>query len=64
MKTKHYFTGGKKTPGLLFQGEIMRCMRCGATQKSDPKVESGWTALEINGTKIIYICPKCFGNGK
>ena len=43
----------------LFQGEVMHCDKCGWKYKSDPKVESQWTVVEVDG-KLIYICPHCF----
>lgn len=59
MKKKTIFTGGKKTAGVLFQGEMMTCKMCGRQQKSDPKVESNWTALQFDSL-IVYLCPSCF----
>lgn len=59
MHKKTIHTGGKKTPGLLFQGEMMLCRICGKQQKSDPKIESNWTALQIDDV-VVYICPICF----
>jgi hypothetical protein len=50
-------------PKRLFQGELMTCANCGKTLKSDPHVESQWTAVEMDG-KVIYICPICFGNAQ
>lgn len=53
---------------LLFQGEMMTCKLCGKTQRSNPKVESGWTALQMgyeSGKQIIvYICPQCWAKGE
>jgi hypothetical protein len=49
-------TSGKKIPGLKFQGEMMTCVMCGKEEKSDPKVESGWTCVEVDG-KGYYVCP-------
>lgn len=45
-----------------FQGELMICVNCQRRQKSDPNVESGWTAISIDGTMLEYWCPKCFEN--
>jgi hypothetical protein len=45
----------------LFQGEIMKCAKCKRSQRSDPNVESNWTAIEMD-RKVIYLCPACFGN--
>jgi hypothetical protein len=50
-------TGGKKTAGLRFQGELMTCVMCGKTQQSDPAVESDWTFIEMEGTPGGYVCP-------
>lgn len=50
------YTGGQAVPGLRFQSETMTCLMCGKTQKSDPKVESGWTFLEADG-RGFYVCP-------
>lgn len=46
----------------LFTGELMTCRECGARKLSNPKIESGWTAIEIVDPprRIIYICPKCW----
>lgn len=50
------YTGGKKTPGLRFQGEMMQCIMCGKEEKSDPAVESDWTCVEA-GSAGYYVCP-------
>jgi hypothetical protein len=46
----------------LFQGEMMNCRVCGKRKRSDPRVESNWTALEIIDppVEIVYYCPKCW----
>lgn len=59
MKKKTIYTGGKPTPGLPFQGEIMTCESCRKTQKSNPGVESGWTSVDVDD-KRFYFCPACF----
>ncbi|MCA0453392.1 MAG: hypothetical protein LCI00_05415 [Chloroflexi bacterium] len=59
MKKKTVHTGGKKTVGLLFQGEMMTCVMCKKEQQSDPKVESNWTAIQAD-EQVFYICPTCF----
>jgi hypothetical protein len=46
--------------GMPFGGEMMVCKSCGKEQKSDPKVESGWTAIQADNEKPIYICPDCW----
>lgn len=61
IKLKRHNTGGKRVNGLPFMGEIMECAKCHKKKKSDPKVESGWTMIQMDETKT-YICPNCFGN--
>lgn len=34
----------------------MTCVLCGRAEKSDPAVQSNWTALEW-GDDVHYICP-------
>jgi len=48
-------------PVKLFQGETMVCYLCGKIVKSDPHIESGWTAIQLDQI-IHYICPECFAN--
>lgn len=60
--TKRY-TFGKKVADLPFMGETMVCESCYKRQKSDPNIESGWTAVTVEG-KRIYICPNCWGNAE
>jgi len=43
----------------VFQGERMTCVMCGRSRMSDPKVESGWTCIEID-KRLFYVCPVCF----
>lgn len=45
--------------GMIFGGEMMWCRECGKKKKSDPKIESGWTAIQVN-EKTFYICPECW----
>lgn len=52
-------TGGQAVPGLPFMGETMTCGMCGKVQQSDPKVESGWRALDVDG-KRYHVCPDHF----
>lgn len=59
MNKKTIHTGGKPTPGLPFQGEMMVCESCSKQQKSNPKVESGWTTIDLDD-KRFYFCPECF----
>lgn len=44
---------------MPFKGELMTCCVCGKQQRSDPKVQTQWRALEIDG-EIIYGCPDEF----
>lgn len=44
----------------LFRGEWMTCGSCNKKQKSDPTVESGWTAVYFDSGKPRYICPECW----
>jgi hypothetical protein len=41
---------------VLFQGEWMVCILCGRTQKSHPRIESDWTAIQLDDWHY-YICP-------
>lgn len=52
-------TGGRKVPGLPFMGETMTCTMCSKVQPSDPKIESQWRAVEVDGTRY-YACPDHF----
>ena len=54
-----YLTGGKKTPGLKFQGELMTCAICGKQEQSDPAVEKNWRYIEADG-KGGYVCTDHF----
>lgn len=40
----------------MFTGEPMTCCMCGKTQQSDPKIESNWTYIEVDGVGY-YVCP-------
>jgi hypothetical protein len=42
-----------------FTGEEMNCILCGKVEMSDPAVESGWRAIEIN-KRLKYCCPDHF----
>lgn len=44
----------------LFTTEMMTCEHCHWTYKADPKVESQWTVVEVDG-KLLYYCPSCWG---
>lgn len=44
---------------LPFMGEEMTCILCGKVETSDPAVESGWRAIELND-KLTYACPDHF----
>jgi len=48
---------------LLFQGEMMVCIGCDKRQKSDPAVESGWTAIQVENEAPQYVCPDCWQKG-
>jgi hypothetical protein len=41
---------------IPFMGETMKCVMCGRTEKSDPKVESNWRMIEADDVKF-YVCP-------
>jgi hypothetical protein len=62
IKRKRVNTGGAKIPGQPFMGEIMDCVNCHKKEKSDPKIQSNWTAIKMDNI-TIYVCPTCFGNG-
>jgi hypothetical protein len=54
-----FWQAGFQVP-KLFQGELMECVICKATQKSDSAVESQWRCLQDTVTKkMIYLCPAC-----
>jgi len=42
---------------------MMVCAGCGKQQKSDPAVESGWTAVQVENERPQYICPDCWQKG-
>jgi len=44
---------------LPFHGELMTCIMCGKQQGSDPKIESQWRLLEVDGVRY-YACPAEF----
>lgn len=44
----------------MFSGELMRCYQCGFSQKSHPRIESGWYKVVADG-KLSHICPSCTG---
>jgi len=45
--------------GMIFGGEMMRCKNCGKEQRSNPRVESGWTAVQMDD-HLFYYCPDCW----
>jgi len=53
----------KKTIGVseskYFIGEMMVCRACQRQERSNIKIESGWTVIEADRV-AMYICPKCF----
>lgn len=48
-------------PRLPFTTARMRCQVCGLTQQSDPRIESGWYAVQA-AERRMYVCPACMGN--
>jgi hypothetical protein len=44
---------------LVFQGELMTCILCGKEEHSDPRVQSDWRAISLNGV-VFYACPDHF----
>lgn len=47
---------------LPFQGEEVTCFRCGRSEVSDPRVESGWYSFSLEGdrgTMRLYWCGRC-----
>ena len=44
---------------LPFMGEMMTCVMCGATRRSDPHVESQWRGIQLD-EKRYYACPAEF----
>jgi len=55
-----------------FEGQTMKCVLCGRTKKSHPRVESNWTHITlpagtvagVNETKSGYFCDKCHSKCK
>jgi hypothetical protein len=41
---------------VLFVGEMMTCVMCGAQKQSMPHVESGWRAVQMDAD-VFYVCP-------
>jgi len=41
---------------IPFSGELMTCALCGRQEKSDPGIESGWRAIQMDG-RVYYVCP-------
>jgi hypothetical protein len=58
----HHFTvpanpnAQSRLMGKIFVGEMMTCVVCGQSEKSDPTVSSNWRCIEANGVPF-YICP-------
>ena len=48
---------------MPFKGELMTCCVCGRQQRSDPKVQTQWRAIEID-SEIVYGCPDEFPSDK
>lgn len=40
----------------FFQGEMMNCVVCGRSERSNRNVESGWRCLEVDEFHF-YVCP-------
>lgn len=59
MRKSHRNESGK-LPLTPFQGEMMICVMCDRHQFSDPNIESGWTAISVDGELLEYYCPVCF----
>ena len=51
------------TVGAFFVGEMMTCHFCQQQQQSDPNIESGWYALQLDNVPF-YVCPECAIRGK
>lgn len=50
--------GARKIP-LLFQGEMMTCVVCGARERSDRALETQWRAIQMDA-RVVYACPAEF----
>lgn len=48
---------------MIFTGELIICCVCGKQQRSNPRFESQWRALEIDN-EIVYACPDEFPDDK
>lgn len=44
---------------MPFQGELMTCIVCGETQRSNPKIASDWRCMDADGYNF-YFCPEEF----
>lgn len=44
---------------MPFMRELMTCCVCGKQQRSNPRLESQWRALEVDN-EIFYACPDEF----
>lgn len=51
------------TPKHPFDGQVMTCQNCGRKERSNPRIESQWNHIEIDGIGF-YICPQCWTLGK
>lgn len=60
MKKRATVETREKKDTHLFHGETMKCEVCKKEQKSDPKKESNWTAIQADDRPPIYICPDCW----
>jgi hypothetical protein len=41
-----------------FQGEMMECVVCGASEQSMANRSMGWRCVELNSKDRYYVCPK------
>lgn len=61
VKRKRISTEGFGRPVTnIFQGEMMTCAICDKQQQSDPNIESGWTAIQVDGSVNARFCPECW----
>jgi hypothetical protein len=44
----------------LFDGRVMKCVKCGFEFKSRPDLNSMWTTVQVNDRLFDY-CPFCWG---
>jgi predicted RNA-binding Zn-ribbon protein involved in translation (DUF1610 family) len=45
----------------MFIGELMTCVSCGRSERSDPAASSNWTYIELEDRSYgHYVCPQCW----